>query len=186
MPDAYLSLVEALYHAGAHHQLQVDIQWIYAEHLESEGTWALQDADAVLIPGGFGERGVEGKIKAAQYARENRVPLLGICLGMHCAVIEFARNVCGLKGADSSEFVPDTPYPIIDLAPEQVGITEKGGTMRLGGALCELEPDTIAYRVYGVPKITERHRHRYEVNNKFREVLERHGMVMSGLSEGGN
>ena len=110
LPDAYLSLVEALYHAGAHHQLQVDIQWVYAEHLESEGTWVLEDADAVLIPGGFGERGVEGKIKAAQYARENRVPLLGICLGMHCAVIEFARNVCGLKGADSSEFVPDTPY----------------------------------------------------------------------------
>lgn len=185
LPDAYLSLVEALYHAGAHHQLQVDIQWVYAEHLESEGTWVLEDADAVLIPGGFGERGVEGKIKAAQYARENRVPLLGICLGMHCAVIEFARNVCGLEGADSSEFVPDTPYPIIDLAPEQVGITEKGGTMRLGGAPCELGPDTIAYRVYGVPKVIERHRHRYEVNNEFREVLERHGMVMSGLSEGG-
>ncbi len=182
LPDAYLSLVESLHHAGIYHRLCVDISWIYAEQIEEEGTDCLDTADAVLVPGGFGERGVEGKIKAAQYAREKQVPYLGICLGMQCAVIEFARNVCGLEKAHSSEFAPETPYPVIDLLPEQKDIQSKGGTMRLGGYRCRLIEGTKAYQAYQTEEVVERHRHRYEFNNRYREFLQAKGLVVSGVS----
>lgn len=186
LPDAYLSLVESLHHAGTHHQVRVNVKWVYAEQVEREGVAALADADAILVPGGFGERGVEGKIRAIRYARENKVPLLGICLGMQCAVIEFARNVCGMAGAHSSEFMPDTPYPVIDLLPEQKDVKAKGGTMRLGGYLCRLAEGTRAREAYQVEQVVERHRHRYEFNNLYLERLEQMGMVVSGISPGRN
>ncbi|ADI03055.1 CTP synthase [Syntrophothermus lipocalidus] len=182
LPDAYLSLIESLHHAGIYHQLGVEVNWVYAEEIEEKGCGCLKEADAVLVPGGFGERGVEGKIKAVQFARENRIPLLGICLGMQCAVIEFARNVCNMAGAHSSEFAPDTPYPVIDLLPEQKEVHAKGGTMRLGGYLCQLVKGTKAHLAYQVDQVVERHRHRYEFNNRYREALEEKGLVISGIS----
>jgi len=184
--DAYKSIIEAFVHAGAENECKVEIKWVKAEEIEVYGAEKfLSDVDGLLIPGGFGERGIEGKIKAIQYARENLIPFFGICLGMQCAVIEFARNVCGLKSANSTEFNPSTPYPVIDLMPEQIGIQTKGGTMRLGAYSSVLKPGTKAFLAYGTDKISERHRHRYELNNKFRNVLESHGMVFSGLSEDG-
>lgn len=181
LPDAYLSVVESLRHAGLHHGSAVDIRWINAEDLEKmPAADLLGDVDGILIPGGFGERGIEGKIKAIQYARENRIPLLGICLGMQLAVVEFARNVLGWKEANSTEFNPATPYPVIDLMAEQKDQNKLGGTMRLGRYEATLKPGTLAYQAYGKETIAERHRHRYEFNNKYREELAAHGMVFSG------
>ncbi|MGE5397558.1 MAG: CTP synthase [Chitinophagales bacterium] len=182
LPDAYLSMVESLHHAGIHHQRTVEIKWVYAEEVEKIGTDILKDVDGILLAYGFGERGVEGKIKTAQYARENKIPYFGICLGMQCAVIEFARNVCGMTDADSSEFNLQTPYPVIDFLPEQVNIENKGGTMRLGGYPCRLKPGTKAMQAYQQEEIVERHRHRYEFNNEYRQQLIDCGLVISGTS----
>ncbi|HHV72355.1 MAG TPA: CTP synthase [Clostridia bacterium] len=180
--DAYLSVAEALNHAGFNSDTAVKISWINAEDLE-KGNPAdyLKDVDGILVPGGFGDRGVEGKIAALRYARENKIPLLGICLGLQCAVIEFARNVCGLEGAHSTEFWPDTPHPVIDLLPEQKEVKDLGGTMRLGRYLCHLVPGTKAALAYGQETVWERHRHRYEVNNKYREQLVQAGLKISGV-----
>lgn len=186
LKDAYKSIIESFVHAGAENECKVNIKWVKAEEVEKHGPEKLlQGIDGLLIPGGFGERGIEGKIKAIQFVRENKIPFFGICLGMQCAVIEFARNVCGLKDANSTEFNPSTPYPVIDLLPEQIGLQIKGGTMRLGAYPAVLKPGTKAYAAYGTNRISERHRHRYELNNKFREVLESNGMVFSGLSPDG-
>ncbi|MBE3571618.1 MAG: CTP synthase [Moorella humiferrea] len=182
LPDAYLSVVEALRHAGFYHGVQVHIRWIYSGDLEQEGPEQLKGAAGILVPGGFGDRGTEGKILAARYAREMKVPYLGICLGMQLAVVEFARHVCGLKGAHSAEFNPETPHPVIDLLPEQKNVAEKGGTMRLGAYPCRLRPGTRAYQAYGTEEIYERHRHRYEFNNNYREELTARGMIVSGTS----
>ena len=184
--DAYLSVVESLHHAGIYHEAQVNIHWAYAQDLEVDGAAPyLQGVDGILIPGGFGDRGIDGKILAAQYAREQRIPFLGICLGMQCAVIEFSRHVCGLEGAHSSEFTPNTPYPVIDLMPEQKEVKDKGGTMRLGNYPCKLEAGSHAHRAYGQQLILERHRHRYEFNNKFGPLLAERGMRVTGVSPDG-
>lgn len=190
--DAYKSINEALIHAGIHTQTRVEIMYIDAELIETHGTILLETADAILIPGGFGERGIEGKIKSIQYAREHKVPFLGICLGLQTAVIEFARHVVGLTGANSTEFDKGTAYPVIALINEwmagdgSVNLRDEnsdlGGTMRLGAQLCKLEPDTLAMRVYEKPQIIERHRHRYEVNNKFIDILVQHGLTIAGRS----
>ncbi|HHV93609.1 MAG TPA: CTP synthase [Firmicutes bacterium] len=188
MPDAYLSVIEALCHAGIETESEVKVKWIQSEELEKENAdldAILGDCDGILVPGGFGHRGVEGKIRGIQYAREKKVPFLGICLGMHCAVIEFARNVCGMYRANSSEFDPDTPYPVIDLMPEQRHVEDLGGTMRLGSFPCILSPGSRAHEAYGAAEVHERHRHRYEVNNAFRQELEAKGMVMTGVSPDG-
>jgi len=183
LPDAYLSIAESLKHAGFKYNCEINIKWIYAEQIEKEGCeQLLQGVDAILVPGGFGDRGIEGKIATARYARENRIPYLGICLGMQCAVIEFARNVCGLKGANSVEFDPDTEYPVVHLMPDQEQVENKGGTMRLGVYPCELVEGTKAALVYGAKSIGERHRHRYEINNDFRNLLASKGLNISGLS----
>ena len=142
----------------------------------------LQDLDGILIPGGFGERGVSGMVEAVRFAREKHVPFFGICLGLQCAVIEAARNLCGLEGADSAEINPDTPHPIIHLMSSQLGQTQKGGTMRLGAYACRLTPDTLAQRAYGTDLVHERHRHRYEFNDAYRQVFKEHGMRVAGLS----
>lgn len=182
LPDAYLSIVESLNHAGFEYNTEIEIRWVCAEQMQEEGAEELlQGADAVLVPGGFGERGIEGKIAAARYARENKIPYLGICLGMQCAVIEFARNVCNLKGAGSSEFDPDTPDPIFHLLPEQESIDEKGGTMRLGAYPCHLTIGSKVQKAYDSEVTDERHRHRYELNNDYRGVLEKGGLKISGL-----
>ena len=184
--DAYLSVAEALTHAGIENGVKVDIRWINSEEVTDENAAALlAGAQGILVPGGFGDRGVEGKISAVRYARENGVPFLGICLGLQMAVVEFARHVCGLAGAHSRELDPLTPYPVIDLMPEQVGVTAKGGTMRLGSWPCRLTPGTRANRAYGTLEIQERHRHRYEVNNDYRDRLAQAGLVFSGLSPDG-
>ncbi|TCK06295.1 CTP synthase [Phorcysia thermohydrogeniphila] len=187
LPDAYKSIIEAFVHAGAANDVRVEIKWVSAEELdEKEPEEFLSDVSGILVPGGFGERGVEGKIKAVRFARENKIPFFGICLGMQCAVIEFARNVAGLKDAHSAEFSSTTPYPVIDLMEEQKGVKEKGGTMRLGAYPCVLKEGTFSYRAYGQKEISERHRHRYEFNNKFRDVLEKAGLVIAGTSPDGN
>ncbi len=193
--DAYKSLDEALIHAGLKTRNKIKIKYIDAELIEDEGTQALQDVDAILVPGGFGERGIEGKIATVRYARENKVPYLGICLGMQSAVIEFARNVVGLEGAHSTEFLPNSPHPVIGLITEwmdEAGQIETrdensdlGGTMRLGAQKCRLQPDTLAYGAYQKDVITERHRHRYEFNNKYLEQLEKAGIIFSGKSMDG-
>ncbi|MDD2585129.1 MAG: CTP synthase [Syntrophomonadaceae bacterium] len=185
LPDAYLSIVESLNHAGFNYNSEIKINWIYAEQIEKEGPHELlKDADAILVPGGFGERGIEGKIATARYARENKIPYLGICLGMQCAVIEFARNICELKEANSSEFNLDTPYPVVHLMPDQESIDTKGGTMRLGVYPCKVVKGTKTAHFYGgnTEDIGERHRHRYEINNDYRDELQKHGMVISGIS----
>lgn len=182
LPDAYFSVAEALRHAGLYHGTAVDIRWINSEELEKEPAEKfLCSVDGVLVPGGFGDRGIEGKIQAIRFARERRVPFLGICLGMQLAVVEYARNVLGWQGANSSEFDPTTPYPVIDLLPEQKALDQMGGTMRLGRYPCQLKRGTLAYRAYGEDIIYERHRHRYELNNRFREQLEAAGIVVSGV-----
>jgi CTP synthase len=183
LEDAYLSVAEALKHAGVHHGCKVEIDWVDSESVpEPEVTARLKQADGVLIPGGFGGRGFEGKIRAAQIARENGIPYLGICLGMHVAVSEFARNVAGMDGANSTEMDPETPYPVIDLLPEQKEIADMGGTMRLGADPVKLHDETLVRGIYGEAVVYERHRHRYEVNNHLRRKLEALGLVCSGTS----
>jgi len=194
--DAYKSINEALIHAGIHTQTRVEIIYIDAELIEKHGPSLLSSVDAILIPGGFGGRGIEGKIQAIQYAREEKVPFLGICLGMQTAVIEFARNVVGLSGANSTEFDKKTPYPVIGLISEWMANdgslnqrnedSDLGGTMRLGAQLCNLEADSLAIHVYGKSQIIERHRHRYEVNNKFVDALVQHGLTIAGRSVDGS
>ncbi len=181
--DAYISIVESLYHAGIYHGKVVDIQWINSEEVTQENKGEiLGDVDGILVPGGFGDRGIEGKIVAVQYARENKVPYFGICLGMQCSVIEFARNVLKLEGAHSSELQPDTPYPVIDLMPEQKDIDELGGTMRLGAYPCKVASGSNAHGAYGEDLIYERHRHRYEYNNEYRDDLLNAGLKITGVS----
>ncbi len=184
--DAYLSVYEALKHAGIHHGSHVRIRWFDAEHMSyEEAVRELEQVDGVLIPGGFGSRGWEGKILACRVARERRIPYLGICLGMHVAVSEFARHVAGLHGANSTEMDPETPHPVIDLLPEQKEIEDLGGTMRLGAQAVELVDDTRTSEVYGEGVIHERHRHRYEVNNHYRQALVDAGLVVSGTFQEG-
>ncbi len=183
LPDAYISVTEALHHAGIANDAAVKIQWVNSERIEPS------DADldevfvgckGILVPGGFGDRGVEGKIKAIQYARENRIPFLGLCLGMQCAVIEFARHVCGMTDANSTEFNGETKHPVIALMDSQQGVVQKGGTMRLGAYPCKLAQGTHTMECYGQEEISERHRHRYEFNNVYREQLEEKGMIVAG------
>lgn len=181
--DAYLSVVEALKHGGIANNADVRIKWVNSEYLDSENIKNhLLKADGILVPGGFGDRGIEGKILAASYARENNIPYFGICLGMQMAVVEFARNVAGMTEAHSSEFNPNTKYPVIDLMPEQKDIDEMGGTMRLGIYPCKITEGSKAYDIYKDELIYERHRHRYEFSNDFRETLSSKGMALSGLS----
>ncbi len=186
LPDAYLSVVEALKHGGYACGAKVVIDWISAD--DTEGLLAegrLYDLDGIVVPGGFGVRGIEGKIAAAAYAREHHVPYLGLCLGLQAAVIEFARDACGLTGANSSEFDPISPHPVVDLMDEQKAIVDMGGTMRLGAYPAKLEAGTVAREAYGEEVVYERHRHRYEVNNRYRQTLEEHGLVLSGTSPDG-
>jgi CTP synthase len=183
LEDAYLSVIEALGHAGTHNDAKVDVRWIDAESIDrEEADRQLEECDGILIPGGFGVRGVEGKIRAARFARERGVPYLGICLGMQVAVSEFARHAAGLPGANSTEFDPETPYPVIDLLPEQKEVRDMGGTMRLGADPVKLHDGTRAQEIYDEKVIYERHRHRYEVNNHLRRRLEHAGLVCSGTS----
>jgi len=183
LQDAYLSVVEALRHAAIHHGRKLEIVWVDAETLrEEEITSKLEGADGILVPGGFGIRGIEGKIMAVRYARENKVPYLGLCLGLQVAVAEFARHVAGMEGANSAEFDPSTPYPVIDLLPEQKEVADMGGTMRLGASPTRLKAGTKAFAAYGEDLIYERHRHRYEVNNTYREHLVEAGLVISGTT----
>ena len=180
--DAYKSISEAFIHAGAENNVKVSAEFVSSELVEEKGAESvLKGYDGILIPGGFGERGIEGKIQAITYARENKIPFFGICLGLQCAVIEFARNVCGIKKASSQEFVKNA-WNVIHIMPEQLKVKTKGATMRLGAYPCILKRNTKSFEAYRKPKISERHRHRYEVNNKFRETLEEHGMIISGAS----
>lgn len=184
--DAYLSVVEALTHGGIENDVKVNIRWVDSETVTEDNTaQILAGVQGILVPGGFGDRGVEGKINAIRYARENHIPFLGICLGMQLAVVEFARHVCGMTDAHSSELNPNTTHPVIDLMPDQVGVTDLGGTMRLGSYPCRLVEGTKAADIYGTLDIQERHRHRYEFNNAFREELTKAGLVLSGLSPDG-
>lgn len=194
LKDSYKSLIESLIHGGIANEVKVRIQWVDSEEIEqSDADRHLSDVDGILIPGGFGERGIEGKIEAVTYARKKKIPFLGICLGMQCAVIEYARNVCGMDGANSSEFHKETPYPVIYLIEEWYDFrnqtvqrrdrkSDKGGTMRLGEYPCILTKDTNAFATYGEDEIYERHRHRYEFNNEYKETLEKHGLKISGTS----
>ena len=184
--DAYLSVVEALNHAGAHHGVQVEIDWIQAEEVEgmlSEGR--LKDLDGIVIPGGFGERGIEGKIAAAGFTRQNEIPCLGLCLGLQCMTIDFARNVLGLERAHSSEFDPSSPHPVIDLMESQRDVSDMGGTMRLGTYVAQLKPDSQVSAIYGEEVVSERHRHRYEFNSRYRAKFEDTNFVCSGESPDG-
>lgn len=183
--DAYISVNEALKHGGISTRSKVDIHWIDSEVLEAQDAnldEILGDMDGILVPGGFGSRGIEGKILACQYARENKIPYFGICLGMQIAIIEFSRHVLGLEGANSAEINPQTPYPVIDILPEQKSVTDMGGTMRLGAYPCKLNKNAKPYKIYGEEMISERHRHRYEVNNDYREKLSEGGMIFAGTS----
>ncbi len=184
--DAYLSVHEALTHAGIHNGCNVAVRWVDAEQMTlAEARADLAGADGVLVPGGFGSRGFEGKILACRVAREDAIPYLGICLGMHVAVSDYARHVCGLEGANSTEMDPETPHPVIDLLPEQKEVEDLGGSMRLGAQAVELIDGTRAREIYGKPVISERHRHRYEVNNAYRRTLAERGLVISGTFEEG-
>jgi CTP synthase len=184
--DAYLSVVESLNHAGIHHGAKVEVDWIQAEEVEGMlGEGRLRDLDGIVIPGGFGERGIEGKISAAGYAREAGVPCLGLCLGMQVMTIEFARNVLGMTRANSSEFDATSPYPVIDLMASQRDVTDKGGTMRLGAYIAQLKPGTQVRAMYGEEVVSERHRHRYEFNPRYRSRFEGSGFVCSGESPDG-
>lgn len=187
--DAYISVAESLRHAGYKYNTKININWVDSEKLEDSKInlkEVFKNSKGIIVPGGFGSRGIEGKIKAIKYARENNVPFLGICLGMQLAVIEFARNVCGIKDASSTEFDPTCKSPIIDLMSDQKSIVNMGGTLRLGNYECTLKKDTLAYNDYKQDKILERHRHRYEFNNKYKEDLEKKGMVFSGINEKAN
>ncbi|MCD8397073.1 MAG: CTP synthase [Lachnospiraceae bacterium] len=181
--DAYISVVEALKHGGIATRAIVNIRWINSEDVTRENAAEmLADVDGILVPGGFGDRGIEGKIEAIRYARMNNIPYLGLCLGLQLAIVEYARNVIGLEGAHSIELDPQTKYPVIALMPDQNGVEDIGGTLRLGSYPCVLDKTTKAYELYGEEEIHERHRHRYEVNNDFRQILEQNGMTLSGLS----
>ncbi len=183
LPDAYKSIAEAFVHAGAANECKVNVKWIHAEDLDGDNVYReLKDLDGILVAPGFGERGIEGKIYAVQYARENNIPFFGICLGLQCAIIEFARNVLKKKKANSTEMFPRTSYPVIDLMEDQKAITNMGGTMRLGAYACNIKKGSKAHNVYGTTKIKERHRHRYEFNNKYIEEFERAGMIASGIN----
>jgi len=183
LTDSYKSLNEALVHGGIANECKVEVEYIDSEKIEQDGLpAAVENADGILVPMGFGPRGTEGKIAAVRYAREEKLPFLGICFGMQMAVIEFARHVCGLERANSTEVDEHTPYPVIDLMTGQRSVTSKGGTMRLGAYACIVHEDSLAFRVYGKRKISERHRHRYEVNNAYRDTLTQHGLILSGLS----
>ena len=184
LQDAYISITESLKHAALHNEAELDIRWVNAEKIEAPGTdldKVFAGVDGILVPGGFGDRGIEGKISAVRYAREHKIPFFGICLGMQCAVIEFARNVCGIQDANSSEFKADVPA-VIDLMPDQVDIEDKGGTMRLGLYPCKVYPGTLTEKAYGQPLVYERHRHRYEFNNEFRDLMTEKGLVLGGIS----
>jgi CTP synthase len=183
LPDAYLSVAEALRHAGIVFDTQVNIKWVNSEVIERDGAEkVIGKVDGILVPGGFGNRGIEGKIEAIKWAREHNIPFLGICLGMQCAVIEYSRNVCGMAKANSSEFDPDTPYPVIDLLPEQKEIADMGGTMRLGLDPVRIDsPDSLAHKAYQQELIYERHRHRYEVNNQYLPKIEQAGLKITGI-----
>jgi len=186
LPDSYISVKEALQHAGLFHGQEVDVQWVHAEEIEKIGPSALlKFASGIVVPGGFGPRGVDGMIETARYARENGVPYLGLCLGLQVMVVEYARNVLGLKGANSSEMDADCEHPVVEIMPQQRSITDKGGTMRLGAYPCQLVDGTLAHKAYGLSEISERHRHRFELNNAYRESLENAGLLASGLSPGG-
>ncbi len=185
--DAYLSVIESLRHAAIHHGRNLDLIWVDAETLrEDEIKARLDEADGILVPGGFGVRGIEGKIMSVKYARENNIPFLGLCLGLQVAVAEFARNVANMTDANSTEFDPSTRFPVIDLLPEQNSVSDKGGTMRLGASVTKVVAGTKAYEAYGAEEISERHRHRYEVNNVFRNRLVEAGLVISGTTPNGN
>jgi len=186
LKECYKSLAESLVHGGIDHETRVNIQWIESEEIERQGTERiLREVDGILVPGGFGARGIEGKIAAIRYAREHQIPFLGLCLGMQCATIEFARNVAGLAGANSTEFDEASPHPVIHLMSDQQSVSDKGGTMRLGSYVCMLGEGTLAQKMYGVSEVRERHRHRYEFNNAYREQLLAKGFVLSGLSPDG-
>jgi CTP synthase len=195
LKDSYISLTEALRHAGIHARTRVDIFYVEAADLEKDGIACLSDVDAILVPGGFGDRGIDGKIRAAQLAREKGIPYLGICLGLQVAIIDFARHIVGLEGAHSTEFDPQTPHPVIALITEwqdasgvkqeRSSASELGGTMRLGAQRCNLKAGSKAREIYGVDAVYERHRHRYEFNNRYMEQLEKAGLVFSGLSDDG-
>jgi CTP synthase len=184
LPDAYKSILEAFVHSGVENDAGVNVKWVNTEKIynDSDAADAFTNVDGILIPGGFGTRGSEGKILTSKYARENNIPFLGICLGLQCAVIDFARYVCGLEGANSTEFNRRTKYPVIDLMESQRAIKRKGGTMRLGAYDCELKSGTKAYKAYHKKRISERHRHRWEVNNRYRQRLEKNGLVISGVN----
>ena len=184
--DAYISITDSLKHAGIANRAAIQLKWVESDDLlKGDPEKLLSDADGVLVPGGFGYRGIEGKLKAIRFARESKTPFLGLCLGMQCATIEFARNVLNLEKANSSEFDPDTPYPVISLLHEQEEIEDMGGTMRLGAYPCRLDPDSKSYKIYGSSTVSERHRHRYEFNNQYREAFESSGFRLSGLSPDG-
>lgn len=181
--DAYISIVESLYHAGIFHETNVEVLWVNAEEVNCDNVKeALREADGILVPGGFGDRGIEGKICATNYARINNIPFFGICLGMQCAVIEYSRNILGLTDAHSSELNPETTHPVIDLMPEQKDIDGLGGTMRLGAYPCKVEKDSLVYQAYKEELIYERHRHRYEFNNEYRDELVKKGLKIVGVS----
>ena len=188
LQDAYISITESLRHAAVANEAELDIHWVNAEEIEADDTdmaKVMAGVDGILVPGGFGNRGIEGKIKAIQYAREHKIPFFGICLGMQCAVIEFARHVCGMADADSSEFNPNSTHPVIDLMPEQLDVEDLGGTMRLGLYPCKVYPDTLTSKAYNAELIYERHRHRYEFNNAFREEIVGKGLVLGGTLPNG-
>lgn len=188
LQDAYISITESLRHAAVANEAELDIHWVNAEEIEADDTdmdKIMAGVDGILVPGGFGNRGIEGKIKAIQYAREHKIPFFGICLGMQCAVIEFARHVCGMADANSSEFNPNSTHPVIDLMPEQLDVEDLGGTMRLGLYPCKVYPDTLTSKAYNAELIYERHRHRYEFNNAFREEIVGKGLVLGGTLPNG-
>lgn len=188
LQDAYISITESLRHAAVANEAELDIHWVNAEEIEADDTdmaKVMAGVDGILVPGGFGNRGIEGKIKAIQYAREHKIPFFGICLGMQCAVIEFARHVCGMADANSSEFNPNSTHPVIDLMPEQLDVEDLGGTMRLGLYPCKVYPDTLTSKAYNAELIYERHRHRYEFNNAFREEIVCKGLVLGGTLPNG-
>lgn len=188
LQDAYISITESLRHAAVANEAELDIHWVNAEEIEADDTdmaKVMSGVDGILVPGGFGNRGIEGKIKAIQYAREHKIPFFGICLGMQCAVIEFARHVCGMADANSSEFNPNSTHPVIDLMPEQIDVEDLGGTMRLGLYPCKVYPDTLTSKAYNAELIYERHRHRYEFNNAFREKIVGKGLVLGGTLPNG-
>lgn len=188
LQDAYISITESLRHAAVANEAELDIHWVNAEEIEADDTdmaKVMAGVDGILVPGGFGNRGIEGKIKAIQYAREHKIPFFGICLGMQCAVIEFARHVCGMADANSSEFNPNSTHPVIDLMPEQIDVEDLGGTMRLGLYPCKVYPDTLTSKAYNAELIYERHRHRYEFNNAFHEKIVGKGLVLGGTLPNG-